>query len=491
MKIKFTIAFFALISAFFIGCEEEGVLPPSVFTEEVVFSSGEKVILSGRILSNEDVSLEDHGFQISESSDFTNNLIVSIGERLVPGRFVSEYSDLDIQTDYFIRSYILLNGETITGNTLTFSTLKPKVIDFSPKEGVQNNKVIIQGVNFTEDAFVLWNGTKININSIKVESFIEITVPSIDVLPYAEIQVVNQSDTILIDDRFEYIIGEWSDIITIDDPFKNIEHIYFEDEENFYYGLGLSTEVSGPSQKLFQLNKETLTRTEIFFTGVAPVGAYYTKDGFFGSGSVGVVKNSDLTINLLNGFYRYQDGEIIPLANSPALLYRAAAISTDDAVYLYGGENEDRIPNNIIYKYTIASGEWSEVDVSPKSPSKSFPYFAINDEHYFIFEDESMMSYNVNSSSWSTRADYPNEVERDGIALELNGLAYVGLHDISRRVFEYLPNDDRWRKIKTISDINPSITIGSWVNDDKITIMRTNFGAGESRFLWTLDPKAF
>ena len=69
----------------------------------------------------------------------------------------------------------------------------------------------------------------------------------------------------------------------------------------------------------------------MFFTWVAPVGAYYTKDGFFGSGSVGVVNNSDVSLNLLNGFCRYQDGEIVQLANSPVSLYRAAAISTEDA----------------------------------------------------------------------------------------------------------------------------------------------------------------
>jgi hypothetical protein len=491
MKIKFTIALLAMFGVFFMACEEEALLPPSVFTEEVVFSSGEKVILSGRLLSNEDIFVEDHGFQISESADFINNLIASLGERSVPGRFVSEYAELDIQKDYFIRAYILLNGETLTGNALMFSTLKPKVADFSPKEGSPNNKIIIEGVNFTNDAFVLWNGDRINVNKIEEESFIEFTVPSIGDLPYAEIQVVNQSDTIQIEDRFEYIVGEWTDGVTIEDPFKNIEHIYFEDEGNFYYGLGLSTEVSGPSQKLFQLNKETYARTEIFFTGVVPVGAFYTKDGFFGSGSAGLVKNQDVSLSLLNGFYRFLDGEIIQLANSPVTLYRAAAISTEDAVYLYGGENQDREPNIKIYKYTIATGEWTEIGLSPKAPSKSFPHFAIDDEHYFIFEDRSMMSYSSNSNAWSFRADFPNEVEMDGIAIELNGLGYVGLQDISRRVFEYKPNEDRWRKLKTISDINPSVTLGSWVKDDKITVMRTNIGEGKSRFLWTLDPKAF
>lgn len=491
MKIKFAVAYLCMVGMFFTACEKESLLSPSVFTEEVVFSSGEKVILSGRILSNEDVFLEDHGFQISESAEFTTNLIVSLGERLVPGRFISEYMDLEIQTDYFIRSYILLNGETIAGNTLMFSTLKPKVIDFSPKEGVQNNKITIEGVNFTKDAFILWNGEKINVNSVDEESFIEFTVPGISDFPYADIQLVNQSDTIQIEDRFEYIIGEWTDGGILDDPFNNIEHIYFEDEDNFYYGLGLSTEVSGSSQKLFQLNKETLDRTEMFFTGDVPIGAYYTKDGFFGSGSVQLVRNSDVSLNLLSGFYRYQDGSIIQLANSPVLLYRAAAISTGDAVYLYGGENEDRVPNSKIYKYTTANGEWVEIGMSPKTPFKSFPYFSLGDEHYFVFEDRSMMSYNIISNSWSSKADFPNEVERDGIALELNGRGYVGLQDISRRVFEYLPNDDRWRKLKTVSDISPSITLGSWVKDDKITVMRSNFGNGESRFFWTFDPKVF
>ncbi len=491
MKIKFVVAMMATFVIFFTSCEEDATIPPSVFTEEVIFSSGEKVILSGRILSNEDVILEDHGFQISESADFTNIILASLGARDVPGRFVSEYSELEILTDYFIRSFITLNGEIVLGNVLTFSTLKPKVIDFSPKEGSQNNKITITGVNFTEDAYVLWNGERIEVNSITEESFIEFTVPALDNLPYAIIEIVNQNDTILVDDRFEYIIGEWVDGQIIDDPYKNIEHIYFEDEDNFYYGLGLSTEFSGVSQKLYQFDKETFTRTEIFFTGVTPVGAFYTNNGFFGSGSVGLVKNADVSLSLLNGFYRYVNDEIQQLANCPVMLYRASAISTDDAVYLYGGEDEARNQNTKIYKYDIVTDQWSEFGLSPRAITKSFPYFAVGDDHYFIFEDQSMISYNFNTKEWTPRAEYPNKVEPDGFSVELNGLAYVGLQNISRRVFEYLPTEDRWRKLKTISDNNPSLTIGAWVKDDKINIMRTNFGDGMDRFIWTFDPEAF
>jgi len=487
------IIYIALFLCVFIlnACEEESISPPSVFTEQVVLTSGEKVILTGRILSNEDVLVEDHGFQVSETEDFSDILTISLGERSVAGRFISEYSELNIQTDYYVRSFMLLNGETITGNMLLFSTLQPKVLDFSPKAGKRNNRIIIEGVNFTSDAYILWNGTAITPNSIEEESFIELTVPQIGTLPYAIIEVVNQNDTILIDERFEYIIGEWTDDVTLDDPFKNIDHIYFEDESYFYYGLGLSTEVSGPSNKLFRLDKETYERTLVPFLGQTPVDAFYTNDGYFGSGSVRNVINGDLTLDLLRDFYKYENSGIVQLSDIPVALYKAAAISTEDAIYVYGGETVSRELNTAIFKYTKTSDSWNEIGDSPMSLLNDFPYFSIGDNHYFIEENSTMMSYNVNTQLWTERAAFPNDVQADGVAIELNGFAYVGLQDITRRIFEYLPTEDRWRNMNTVSDINPSLTLGSWTHNDKVNVMRVNFGDGEDRFIWTLDPFAF
>jgi Galactose oxidase, central domain len=45
-------------------------------------------------------------------------------------------------------------------------------------------------------------------------------------------------------------------------------------------------------------------------------------------------------------------------------------VATDDALYVFGGELEPRVPvDNVLYKYSLASSSWEQVQASGTAPS--------------------------------------------------------------------------------------------------------------------------
>ena len=481
-----------LLSILLMACETSDIdVEVSVFTEEVVFTSGEKVILTGRILATDDVSVSEHGFQISENEDMSNPELISLGERTIPGRFVGEFDQLSIHLEYYCRAFIVENGTEKYGNVLEFSTLAPRIVDFAPKQGNQNNRIIFEGVNLTADAIVLWNDKVITPNSIEEESFLEITAPAPEDLPYAEIKLVMQGDTIVLEDRFEYIIGTWEDGPVISDGTRVDNHIYFEDEDYFYYGLGVDKAIKNTISNIFRINKSTLEVDEVSHAGWAAEGSFYTTNGYFGGGSLNFVLDSDATLLNFTKFFKLEGESSVELESIPAQLYKAVAFAHENFIYVYGGENVGRERNTKMYRYDISNDSWQDMGDTPIGPINEYPHFRIGSKNYFIDEEGKMMSHDVSTNSWEAMADYPDQVGTDGINIIFDNKAYVGLQNISRKLFEYLPEEDRWREKKRNPNLDPSNTLGAWTTDETITVLRTDSQFGITRFFWILNPTAF
>ncbi len=482
--------FVVFLLALFSCDSEDPNITVSVFTEEIVFTSGENAIFTGRLLSTGQVTVEDHGFEISETESFSNPITISLGEKTFPGRFVGEVSMLNIKSNYFCRAYATRNGVQTLGNMLGFNTLSPVAFDFEPKEGNPNNIITVTGLNFTTDSKILWNDQEITPENIEAESIITFKVPAIGTIATADIKVITQGDTLFLSDRFEYIIGEWTDQGTSDDVLKNNNHFYTEDASFFYYGLGNTSEFQNPSNRIFQIDKTTLERTEMLFSGIGVEGAFYT-DGFFGGGSQLLVRNSDENLITTNAFFSINDSGIEPLASAPKFLYEAVAFSDDEYVYLYGGEDENREDNTTIFRYNIANDFWQPIGESPLSPRNGYPYISIGEENCFILPNGMFTCHDPINDVWNNRQSFPEEVKENGMIEAIDGSIYAGLQDISRKVYEYIITEDRWKRKTSIPQFNPFSTLGSWVSGNEIFVMQVNFPEGQDRIYWSFDPEAF
>lgn len=471
------------------GCVKDEISSDvSVFTEDIVYNSGEQVIMTGRILAQGLVDVSDHGFHISTDENFSNPITVSLGEKSVPGRFVGQTDQLMITVDYYCRTFIVSKGETILGNVLSFSTLAPAAIDFTPKEGNQNIKLIIEGRNITDDTKVLWGDKVINPDNITAETFIEIKVPPLESEPSVFISIVSQGDTSMMSTPFDYIIGEWTEVSPSDSPDKNTRHIFFEDGDDYIYGLGLAGTML--TSQVHILDKNTFQRTTTFFPSTAVEGAFFNK-GYFGGGSTARVFNDEMAIPVSTEFWKYENQSFTPLADVPNGLYEAVALVANGKLYLYGGEENDRVKTRAVYVYDISTDSWSTLNQSPIFPHNSLPSFHIDSYNYFVTADGQTYRHDYQNDSWDTVADFPIEPKEYGLSLILDGNAYVGMQGSNRRFFVFRPQTNDWRSKTSLPNNNLFITQGGWLHNDLIYVDRVLTSDPEDRVIWSLNVDSF
>ena len=133
MKLLSRTKYFLLLSLLlFSACEEETDSNALVFTEDVIFVSGEILRITGRVVATGEVTIADHGFQIADNPEFSAPIIVSLGERSIPGRFIGAYNDLSTGTDFYVRAFIISKGETRVAESLEFTTLESEIVEYSP-----------------------------------------------------------------------------------------------------------------------------------------------------------------------------------------------------------------------------------------------------------------------------------------------------------------------------------------------------------------------
>ncbi len=472
------------------SCEPEPLQTGvSVFTEEVVFSSGESAIMTGRILAQGNVDVSDHGFQIDTSAQFPSPIVVSLGERSVPGRFVGEVHELRVRQQYYCRAFMERNGEQVTGNVIPFSTVSPQVLDFSPKEGTGGTPVTITGVNLTADAHVLWNGKVIVPQEVVAEALLPFQAPPLTDQPVVTLRVVAQGDTLTLPEPFEYIIGKWTEVATLPDNDRNQRHVFFEDGDKFIYGLGIAMGHMSAAMQI--LDKQTLQLSTIFFPGNPTEGAFFS-GGFFGGGSLFKVTSPQQSLQLSREFWRYGDETFTRLADIPASLYQAACIATDDKVYVYGGERADRSRNFLVWMYDIATDEWKALNPAPVTTLAGLPHFRLGNYHYVVSPEGQTWRHDPATDTWERRADYPAPTDVEyGVSLVLAGKAFAGMQGTSRKMLVYRPDSDSWRTKAGFLELNPSYTVGGWTSNDRIYVMRIQSFGGTTRTLWQLEPDSW
>lgn len=471
------------------SCEPDPISTEArIFTEQIVSTSGESAIMTGRVLAQGEVLVSDHGFQIDTTEAFLNPLVISLGERTIPGRFVGEVHQLRIRNNYYCRAYMVENGETLTGNVLSFATVSPQVIDFSPKEGLSGTPITIEGVNLTADTKILWNDLTLTPQEVIAEALLPFNAPALADDPTITLRVIAQGDTLTLPDPFEYIIGTWAQIAELDDNQRNQRHIYFEDGDNFVYGLGIA--MGHMTNELHAMNKNTYQRSTYFLPSDPTEGAFFS-NGYFGGGSLQKVTSPAMQLSVSKDFWHFSNGSFTPLPDVPAALYKAAAIENNGKLYVYGGERPDRSRNQLIWVYDTASGSWDFLNPSPFSPLNSLPHFRLDNFHYFVTESGQTWRHNPATDTWQRMADYPGQVDEYGVCLILDGKAYVGMQGASRKMYVYRPSSDTWRTKAGFLEMNPFYTIGGWAADNHVYVIRMQSVGETTRLLWQLDPDAF
>jgi hypothetical protein len=464
---------------------------PSIVTEEILYVSGDRLIITGRVLSTAAVQIEDHGFWISQSEDFSSPLVISLGERTVPGRFVGESKEFRIGQVYYGKSYLVSSGNTTFGNVISFKSLTPTLSDFSPKLGIPGQTMVIEGSNFTTDTKVKIGGRYIELDDFTAESVIRVRIPPLQDEYIVNVSVEGQNNEQTFSEPFEYIIGKYTPLGPSLTDLIFIDNITFQGETHLYFGLGVGFGLVGLYPNFNKIDVNTGTWEDIAFPGIPVAGAFFTQN-FMGSGSLNRVKAEDQEIELTSQFMRFEAGQFTSLPPLPFRLYQAVAFTHHDQLFVYGGETSSRSKSQEIYLYDIASEIWTQKEnKAPIQIINSRPHFKDNDLHYFMASDGTIWRYNPEEDIWDQRTTYPDKIEPRIISQTLKGKAYLGISQGNRRLWEYDIQNDSWKRKNTFPSNQEALAFGSWVLNDKIYLFVNIRPQISNKSIWLFEPDGF
>lgn len=485
---KFILPLLAVILVFN-GCRKEIDELVTVRTEDIVYISGEQLVLTGRVVSTGEIIVTEHGFEVSKDESFSSPLLITLGEKSVPGRYFGEIDGLELETQYYVRAFADVNGERLSGNTLPFNTLDIVLGDFSPKVGAANQIITITGINFTNDTKVYFDGVEAEILDITVESVIRVKVPQKRDNIFPKLTIERGDAVFEFDETFEYIIGGWTmlDQFPVNNNFYR-EVMHIENEDQFLFGLGIVNNNQAPNSETFLFNKNSET-WQSYSLPQSAVLSPFSAWPYFGNGAVQRFGGAAESIPTSSGFYEFTGDGFEYLGETPFSLHKAIAFNFKGELYVLGGSESNREFNQVMYKYNPTSREWVGHDAVPINVNSDSPHFQHEDKFYIVGLDKEFYAYDGNE--WERLEDVPFGAALAGFNEVIGDRAFIGLSTNSRISWEYDIPNKKWKQ-KTIFPGNfANATIASWSEGNLIYVMR-NKASGASGIIeiWVLDPDA-
>ncbi|MCH8233887.1 MAG: IPT/TIG domain-containing protein [Bacteroidetes bacterium] len=461
-----------------------------VIPEQVMQVGGDHVRLSGRIIANGSLKIADHGFEISLTEEFNTPLIISLGSKTKPGRFIGDTGDLKIKTTYFWRPFIQMGNDIRYGESSTFSTQNTSILDFNPKQGLEGTLITIEGSNFTENIQVIIDGRNAQITERVLDTKIKAMVPPLENNRFAKIELIVQDmePALEFSTLYEYVIGIWEQLgqfITNKFYHKTLSMVV---GNQLIFGLGLENFVH--SNRLWTYDLDTDNWTPLEFPGTA-VSNPFSAAPYFGGGNIVDVIRTGLFLNS-NKFYKYEENQIVFLGFTPFKLTRSMAFVWDDKLYVFGGELENKTINKTIYQYDPASDVWTEIGEAPRRFVTGYPNFQYQDNLFFISSDGVLWRYKIESGLWEPISEFPSGIVINGISEVIGSKAYIGISKDNRSLTEYDILQNTWLKKVGFEGGLLEETGGSWVYNGKLYLLKNKRIINRKPMvMWSFSPDEF
>lgn len=482
-----------LLLSSFASCDDDSVSMSRVNTEDFVYVSSERLLITGRVLIISTQGLSDHGFQVSKSEDFSDFITLSLGPKQTPGKFIGEFDDLEPGVNYFCRSYAEDETGLVTGNIKEVTTLNPFIESFTPSMAIAGEVITIKGRNFTQSVEVYFGDQRAEILENNFESELLVKVPNPSSQVTTNIRVVNKGTDLIFDNQFEYIIGEWEEVAKFLPGIEFAEGIYFQEGNTAYFGLGFFGEVNDHNDKIWQANITDWNWTEVPFSGPALRGSFFSQ-GVFGGGSLSF--NFGTSTNETQS-WSLENGNISTFSTLPFALYKAIAFQTDEKIWVIGGEDEDLDDSFSIFIYSKLTSTWEESELTtPVAFNTSNPHFQYDGFFYIITEDKSLWRFNIESKEWQNIGTYPGGAIIDGFAEVLGDKVFIGLGDRRRDMYEYDIITNQWKRKIDFTGNQVYINVAQFSDENHIYFIRRYSGPSQqnpdnSMQIWRFSPYEF
>ena len=458
---------FALLTLLLIGgaCTEDDPETTILVTEEVLFASGEQLRILGRLITNQSINADDHGFYLARDESFSNPILISLGPKEGPGRFIGETSGLNTGETYFVKAFMDLGSGPEFGNVIEVETLNPGIESFTPNFGKENEELFILGRNFTSDTRVFFGDQEAEILDISFESRLTVRIPSPTSSSTAEIKVVVKEDELVFSETFEYQIGTYEQIGIYPETVKLYDNVSWKNGSNFFMGLGAERRTSF-YEKIFRYNPSENLWDEINFPGSLRSLAFATAN-YLGGG----IRELGRDPFLLNrSFWRFDGSEFTQLADLPFDSRESVAFEISNQLYVIGGKEGN--PQEV-RKYNPSTGSWSILADAPEAISDELVHFTYQNKEYFIFSSGEVLAFEPVSGTWVSVSNYPGTLGQGyGFAEVIGDKVYVGAYRRTLEMWEFDLTKLSWKRKNDLPGITQNINVGHFTYNGGVYFLR-------------------
>jgi hypothetical protein len=456
--------FFILLALW--SCTQEDETPILVSTEEVLFVGGDKIRVSGRLLANREVLAEDHGFEFSTQSSFANPIIVSLGEKNQPGRFIGEKNGFKLSQTYFVKAFATINGKRLEGKVIELSTLSPAVTSFAPSYGVVGQELVIQGKNFPEGTKVFFGNQEAQVLQNVFESKLTVKIPAPTGQIVVPIKLRVQDREITLSTPFEYQAGKYTKVSDFPGNLRIYDNSYFSNATGFYVGLGKIK--LGDNYAGFQrFNPATGTWTEVNFPGNKRRFAFATANYLGG----GAIETSRDVFQFDRSFWKINGSNFERLGDLPFNTRDAMAVEWNSKLFLFGGLDAASF---LVRMYDPQQAKWVNMQNAPFLLGRIGAVFTWENRIFVLSNIGQLWEYEPNQDRWQLRTTYPGKTGFGHPVAEVIGnKAYLGLYRATQELWELDLETLKWKTKNQIIGLPQSITSGHFQHNGSIYFLRT------------------
>ncbi len=449
----------------FSSCEEDDPETTILVTEEVLLTSGEQARLLGRLITNQSINPSDHGFQLSEDQNFGSPIIIALGPKEGPGRFIGEVTGLKVGQTYYARAYMDLGSGLEFGNTIELNTLDPGLESFEPNFGKEGAEVFIFGRNFTQDTKVFFGDQEAVVQEVLFETRLRVIIPSASSASTVPLRVLVQDRELIFDNPFEYQIGTYEIASEYPANVRMFDNISFQRGGEFFAGLG-SDKAAVFFPDIYKYNPGSNSWLQVPFNGTNRSFAWATEN--YLGGGIRELGRDPFLIN--RNFYRFDGSSFVQLDDLPFDSRESIAFEVGDFLYVVGGKEGN---SKAGWRYESSTGIWAQIAEAPFAIDQSQASFTYQAEQYFINANGAIVKYIPFSDTWEAAGFFPGSTGQGyPIAQVVGDRVYVGAYRRSLEMWEWNLNSRVWTAKNNVPGIPQTLNAGSFESDGFVYFLR-------------------
>jgi hypothetical protein len=483
-KLRAAFVFFMLFASW--SCTEEENTPVLVSTEDILFVGGDKLRVSGRLLTNREVFADEHGFVFSTDASFSSPILLSLGEKTEPGRFIGEKSGFKIGQTYFVKAFAEVDGQRLEGQAVELKTLTPSIASFSPTYSSAGNELVIEGKNFPEGTQVFFGSQQAQVLKNVFESKITVKIPPATGQVLVPIKLLIQGKEYTIPTPFEYQAGKYTKVSDFPGNLRIYDNNYFSNSSGFHVGLGRIK--FGDSYAGFQrFNPATGTWSEVSFPGNSRRFAFATTN-YLGGGALEPSRDQFV---FDRSFWKINGSSFERLGDLPFNTREALAVEWEGKLLLFGGLDAAAF---LVRSYDPQTRSWTNKQNTPISLSRNAAAFVWNARVMVLASNGQVWEYRPISDTWQVLTTYPgNKGQGYPVAEVIGKKAFLGLFRATQELWELNLETFTWKAKNQIIGFPQSINSGHFQFNGSIYFLRApeeSVSGSLTMELFKFDPDA-